>query len=608
MKPFSEHARFEQNNGSDQFYATGSSPSIGDGSFDSALSNKAQIRVSFAVKTNIEMLPNTSSIYYFNPNKNQWSLPANSISDHVGLFDKHSVPTAADDSVNANQGSFITEDQKGFTSTGNPIISGSLDLRRHVETGTDEGNYSDPLVGHLEFGGSYLKNENLDPLPQLIINGLTKEYPKSIQRNADYDSNGMSFELNIDAPFLIEKVVIEVPMTFGPSWFRDKTVSTVIFDTGLIYDYAVTDPIGINTAGYSNFYFDSAGPALTFSLFSEKNYGLTKIRDLITNSTVTNSNDATSNIRVKTIPNTSPPATTEFALSPTLILCESYFSPDTVVSPTNTIGSNEFFTGSIVIKSTPSISNGISKIYLLNSTITDITSAVPDFSPAFMTAAEATIFYRDFFATEYLTKLSIIQSDKNKLRNGESLFLDTINAFGRGMTGFNPSGGSIFGGEYVTNQVVSRKDKSIKNPFFLENAADIEDVINKLIVVVGDRIAYAISQGWITYYLANFLIVAPLDFTSKKNSPYLINPGEKLILAASKTRPAFETVKLKVMDTAPGSPSDPSTGTCLLLSSSTLYDVDYGGPARGHDVCFNTGSINITFYGSYVKEGSEFIP
>ena len=104
------------------------------------------------------------------------------------------------------------------------------------------------------------------------------------------------------------------------------------------------------------------------------------------------------------------------------------------------------------------------------------------------------------------------------------------------------------------------------------------------------------------------MIVAPLDFTSKKNSPYLINPGEKLILAASKTRPAFETVKLKVMDTAPGSPSDPSTGTCLLLSSSTLYDVDYGGPARGHDVCFNTGSINITFYGSYVKEGSEFIP
>lgn len=608
MKPFSEHARFEQNNGSDPFYATGSSPSIGDGSFDSALSNKAQIRVSFAVKTKIAMLPNTSSIYYFNPAKSQWSLPANSISDHVGLFDKHSVYTSATDPANTTAGSYITEDQKGFTSTGNPIISGSLDTRRHVESGTDEGNYSDSLIGHLELGGSYLKNENLDPLPQLIINGLTKDYPKSIQRNADYDSNGMSFELDIDAPFLIEKVVIEAPMTFGPSWFRDKTVSTAMFDTGIIYDYAVTDPIGINTLSYSNYYFDSAGPALTFSLFSEKNYGLTKIRDLITNSTVTNSNDATTSIRVKTIPGTLLSGVPWYALDPSLILCESYFSPDTVVSPTNTIGSNEFFTGSIVIKSTPSISNGISKVLLINSTITDIVSAVSNFSPAFMTAAEAEIFYRAFFATEYINNMSIVQSDKNKLRNGESLYIDTINAFGRGMTGFNPSGGSIFGGEYVTNQVVSRKDKSIKNPFFLENASDIDDVINKLVVVVGDRITYAISQGWATYYLANFLIVAPLDFTSKKNSPYLINPGEKLILAASKTRPAFETVKLKVMDAAPGSPSDPSTGACLLLSSSTLYDVDYGGPARGHDVCFNTGSINITFYGSYVKEGSSFVP
>ena len=604
MKPFSEHARFEQNNGSDPFYATGSSPSIGDGSFDSALSNKAQIRVSFAVKTKIEMLPNTSSIYYFNPNKNQWSLPANSISDHVGLFDKHSVYTNifGADPPDTTPGSVLTEDQKGFTSVGNPIISGSLDMRRHVETGTDEGNYSDPLIGHVELGGVYLINENLDPLPQLIINGLTKEYPKSIQRNADYDSNGMTFELNIDAPFLIEKVVIEVPMTFGPSWFRDKTVSTAMFDTGIIYEYAITNPIGTYTLPYSNYILDSAGPALTFSLFSEKNYGLTKIRDLITNSTVTNSNDATPGIRVKTIPDTNMSGTPETTLAPTLILRESYFSPDSVVSPTNTIGSNEFFTGSIVIKSTPSISNGISKLFLINSIITDIASASPGFIPAYMISDEALFYYRNFFGSEYLDNV------QNELTIGESLYIDTINAFGRGMTGFNPSGGSIFGGEYVTNQVVSRKDKSIKNPFFLENAADIEDVINKLIVVVGDRIAYAISQGWITYYLANFLIVAPLDFTSKKNSPYLINPGEKLILAASKTRPAFETVKLKVMDTAPGSPSDPSTGTCLLLSSSTLYDVDYGGPARGHDVCFNTGSINITFYGSYVKEGSEFIP
>ena len=78
MRPFSEANLFEQNNNDDPFYATGSIGSIGEtpGSFSSALSNKDQIRISFSVETRVQMLSNSSSIYYFNIKDKKWNIPS----------------------------------------------------------------------------------------------------------------------------------------------------------------------------------------------------------------------------------------------------------------------------------------------------------------------------------------------------------------------------------------------------------------------------------------------------------------------------------------------------------------------------------------------------
>ena len=46
-------------------------------------------------------------------------------------------------------------------------------------------------------------------------------------------------------------------------------------------------------------------------------------------------------------------------------------------------------------------------------------------------------------------------------------------------------------------------------------------------------------------------------------------------------------------------------GQANILSSSYLMDLK---DPEGHDVQLNTGDINITFYGSYVREGNKYIP
>ena len=81
----------------------------------------------------------------------------------------------------------------------------------------------------------------------------------------------------------------------------------------------------------------------------------------------------------------------------------------------------------------------------------------------------------------------------------------------------------------------------------------------------------------------------------------MIQPGEKLMIAASKTRPAMEHISVNV----PNIPANIASGIGYLLSSS-FYNSN--PDPLGHDVQFNTGTINMTFYGSYVSADREYIP
>ena len=98
MDAFSENSLFEQGALNDSFYSSGSNAGIGEnpGTFTSALRDKTQFRISFPVKNKIKMLPNSSSIYYFNIGQSQWNIPSKSTSELNGFGNHVSLDTRAD--------------------------------------------------------------------------------------------------------------------------------------------------------------------------------------------------------------------------------------------------------------------------------------------------------------------------------------------------------------------------------------------------------------------------------------------------------------------------------------------------------------------------------
>lgn len=543
MKPFSEVALFEQGNLSDPFYATGSAGSLGEipGTFTGPLSKKEQIKISLQVKNSIRMLPTSSSLYYFNLANSQWQMPSASLSEQVGPWDNVSFLTEYSNAT------LFVEDQLGFDCFGNPSTVGNFSKRR----ADDPEFISLPGYPYIadglktSFGAIKSSVNDIRYIDSQQIKYLTGDYPLSIERNSKFDaSNQEIISLDIDQPFLIEKAVFEIPMCLGPGWFKDRT-------TSLLAHSAFTDYVlaGFTWDNYSNTpvgYLNEGGPGITVSLFSQKKYQNSYIRDLIMNQTVVPSEDAVitgSNIEIyKTYDNYR-----------TLIVVKGVGKKSEYFEVENLSSNNSHYTGSVVLRGTSAVSNGIkiNKVVRVDS--------------------------KQQF-------INLLASKKLLLLGGESNLISGIDAFGRGMTGFSPSGGSIFGGEYVTSQGLIDADGLVDNPLYVSSSSDILDLASQF--------NSAFPAAGLAYAEANVII----NLSNKKNSPYLIAPGEKLVLCISKCRPAYKYFKCNIAGSN-------TIGAGSLISSSYYSDVP-----DGHDVQLATGTINITLYGSYIRAGVEYTP
>lgn len=544
MRPFSEAARFEQGQFDDEFFATGSLASFGDEprSFSRSLSGKEQIRLTFDVTKKIMMLPNSCSIYYFNHTDGNWNVPTGSLSDHVGPFDKIALKTtAAHFGGNFTMGSVIFEDKIGFDAYGNCVASGSLTLQRQSSSSFCQS--MEALDGQPTFSVS-----------QQQVAVLSGDYPKSCQRNSSYDATDDEvFSLPIDQPFLLEKAVIELPLSFGPGWFLDKTIANWVTSSGGDYQYAGA------ASGDLFFAFDDGGPAITLSLFTQKVFGRSKIRDLIAKTTFTHTYDS-STLRYMTI--FSGTANQSWSISP-----DGSDLNDNIearIAPV-LVGGKPFLTGTLQFKMTPRISNGVKALTVVE----DRPGNYGGNNALFFAAVEAYI--------------------RSKYVKNPSCALMSIDPFGRGMTGFAPSGGSIFGKEYVTTQDVLRKDGTIPNPHYLSSSSAVTAFMSSF---TSSYVSTSYSLNDTTFF------VGPVFYGTKTDSPYLIRPGEKLIIALAKTRPAYKNFKSNVANA-----TDANIGRGQLISGSFWNDL---GGLPGHDVCLSTGSINITLYGSYVQGNKEY--
>jgi len=392
-------------------------------------------------------------------------------------------------------------------------------------------------IGNVRVSGSHQQSGSFDQTDgnfgpiiaynsTTATNALKRFYPKSIANNNEYQpTNDETFTLPITAPFLIEKAVIEIPFSMGPGWFLDQTQTRW--------------PVPATSTS------DFGGPAMTVALHRvvqlSENSSTPARRDLILTGTITHQAD-----NIKSVVLTQTPDITG-SLDPGLFQLRnvgflSYADrASAVVSPikysTDPTSVINYFTGSVKIECEATVAHGL----------------ILDFQQDIQGAAGS------------------IQSLLTTPRLTLQLFLGLTSIqnpipFGRGGTGFEQSGRSILGKEFATFQNLSDPSGlTVPNPFYVASGSIPSNITSA-------QIALAQSSGTI----ANTTIPLVGHF----KSPYLVMPGDKLVLSLSKTRPAiFSRV--------------------LSWFSGTF-------PSTGHDVQLTAGQINITLYGSQIKEGAEF--
>ena len=601
MNPFKDSSLFEMNR-TDPFYVSGSSVSVGEkpGTFSGPLSTKRVVKLSLKVATPTTLSPNSSSIYYLDRKDQQWTLPKpqqilpgvypQGRSDVVGPYDKFSLSTITWNTVTGSMGvgsgtngTLMMEDYKAFDPYGKAVMSGSLPMIRQ-EARSDTYCQSDVLIGR--------KN----PSQEKVFEALNGYYPKSVQRADLYDaSESQTFELDIDSPFMIEKAVFEVPFELGASWFQDRTIPFFAAATGCF-----VDPV-LGEQSFPEYnYLDRGGPAITLSLFSQKNYGENKIRDLIMTGVITHSRDRRRNEIRRMGAYTAPGGVTRDRL---MLFPAGITNAACVV----TSEASGMFTGSIVIPMETSISNGPGAmtykiLYITGSIDQNITGSNPP-QPFKL----QTVFTPEMYLEYTNKRLSNQKLDVYEITKGtgESMGIVWSNwdVFGRGMTGFQPSGGSVFGMEYTLPPFGTA---TVNNPWHVQD----EDGRQASYAEISQSLATSISPYvsptppyYPTTTMASIWEVSDAGtvYSDSKPSPYMIRPGEKLVLAISKTRPvASSSIHKVVGSTATIRRNNARTGKA---SSTVSY---LTGSAIGHDVKLAAGEINITLYGSYVREGKSY--
>lgn len=588
---YNEDKQFEVGMHADAFFSKGSSEYLGNepGDFSQPLDHKTQIKLSFPVNKQVRMLGNTSSIYYFNPLRQQWNIPTNSIGNIVGPFEKyssryHDVSAVEDENI----GSSFIEDAIGFDAYGFCVASGTQDVVRYNPPQYAKGPSVNQSWNQTSNNLGSLTTFNKSA--QVEVMGA--DYQKNIQRSSDFDATEETFTLPIDYPFLIEKAVFEIPMCMGPRWFNDKTATITSGSAGtdgtLLHAGSLAGT-STNRWRVGTRVIDEGGPAMTLALMCQKNYGTSSIRDLITKSLITHTNDMSGTISLDT------------GVSGNYTYYSTYYGfddrrywqyrlnfsgmpkdipVDSIVYPDN----SGFFTGSVLVKSDSLTTNGV-KLWCEYSYSRSMTGA---------TLAEASASAGPYV---YSSSGSLSGLLSSQFLTNISGYVKGTDVFGRGFTGFAPSGGSIFGREFGA---IDFENITVSNPWYVSSSSERNDLLNSWYT---RYLTEQKTESWVgsppsVSAYAGVKVSTSIILSSSQDSPYLINPGEKLVLAVSKKRPVMNSYKLNIVDPNPG-----TKGGVSLISSSYYNNV---GSPLGHDVMLNTGSINITIYGSYVQGNRGF--
>lgn len=401
-----------------------------------------------------------------------------------------------------------------------PVGSIGSDLRVS-SNGANQTNYA--LEDMRGFGpiGNYVASGTTPTSFSLgnLTTAVASLYTKSVTINPEYTGNGTeTFSLPITQPFLLEKAVIQLPLEMGQSWFSDKTT--------------VFSPISSSNPPFGSS-FDFAGPLVTVALMHQyrvDEFSSSFRRNVILSGTLTHVNDDTMILSMSSFTGDVSSSNYHY-LRPAGIRAFG-LNVSTIVSPQ----SNNQFSGTVRFNCEPAVSNGAVLYYHTR-------SATP---------------------TQVRNMLSASHIDLNGKTNDSSYAIAYVNPIGRAAAGFEIDGRSLPGGDFR----------------IFDGATTVQNSLHKLTHLASGSVQSDLEQiASSNNFTASMMTAIPL--LQHTVSPYLLMPGDRLVLSLAKMRPFLY-----------------STQTHSTKSAS-------GSFPRGHDVRLTTGSISITFYGSQIRENAE---
>ena len=543
------------------FYATGSSSEYSGLGFDAPLQSQVQFNFSLPVNKPVTMLANTASLYYYDNRKKQWTLITTGSDPSKAA---EGLQVWGDEVAKDNLlGYFrVTESAVGFDAVGRKVVSGSSPFN---------GDYPKQSVWDPTF--STLSGETIGAkvnLPKGIYNNVRRgpftlnempgvSHDASMTDNpAQYPAKDQLIDLQSDFPFLIQKIVVDVPLFASGTWFEDFTTCKRPWSTNQVsYPGPVNFPAYI---GYNVGPVDFGGPALTFSLFCARKGEAKSYVDIIASGTITHNFDNVTGSLIEKNNATGSPV--YYSVRP--VGFKNFSNPTAVISGTWN-GSTHTYSGKVRLEMHASHATGIT--FARN----DVWQKHPELADT-INASLSRFALLNLLRSPNLVYADNQHSNKQYFEmTGSRVYVQQVCPYARGTSRFESSGNSTLLGPFVPFSI----EESVKNPLYTEN------VNTSLVSTVG-------ANNW-----DGTTILSTVD---SKVSPYLILPGDKIGISMSKVRPVLE--KCSYLGLAG------SSGFGYFYNAFGNYVLT----GSHHGVVLNTGSIDITIYGSYVSQGMGYIP
>lgn len=311
--PFIEHFQYEQDetNVVNSVFMTGSAATIAPDRFKSKLSNKTIIRIEIPLTSSSVLDPLTGSLYFLNTSRLGFDQVAKEIV-RIPYGGSRFPTTWAPLPFTPYGFHFMPLTEHPFSAlrtlyqlrTNYPKIPG------YASDGSDDLFWP---------GGS--STQQSMPVTASVLNS----------RHRANVSQSIDLSQYISHPFLLEKVVVELPFAAGPKWLNDRFRFTV--------------------PGSNPNVLDMGGPLITFALMRQDS-DLNAFRDIIASGTVTTALDMVTGTYEATTGTAG--GFNAFAVVPNSI--GHFINPSVVITGSDApSGSNNTFTGSVKLIMEPSI-------------------------------------------------------------------------------------------------------------------------------------------------------------------------------------------------------------------------------------------------------------